>query len=153
MFCEQLGDALEEAYRLIAKVESAMVTNVRGLKLSINELHLLEAVRKGGERGSTISDIAARLSITLSSVTVGVNKLERKGLVVKCRDKSDGRVVLVRLTETGRKAERVHHRFYRSLACSLSQNVTLQEQRLLLNSLKDINQFLRIKARKMEAKK
>lgn len=153
MFCEQLADMLSQSYMLISKVEESMVSNAKKFNLSINEVHLLEVLGKGEEGGRTISDIAAQLSITLSSVTVAVNKLGKKGYVIKRRDLSDGRLVYVRLTDQGRRVNRLHKRFHRSMAYHIARDFSEQEKDVLLSSLYKMNLFLGKKVKKLEGNK
>lgn len=153
MFCEQLAEMLEQSYTLISKVEESMVNNAKKFNLSINEVHLLEVLGKGEEGGRTISDIAAQLSITLSSVTVAVNKLGRKGYVIKRRDPSDGRLVYVQLTDQGRRVNRLHKRFHRSMAYNIARDFSDQEKEIILSSLSKMNLFLAKKVKKLEDNK
>lgn len=153
MFCERLSEMLEQSYTLISKVEESMVNHAKKFNLSINEVHMLEVIAKGGEKGRTISDIAAQLSITLSSVTVIVNKLGKKGYVSKCKDPSDGRVVYVRLTDQGIRVNRLHRRFHRSMAYNIAQGFSEQEKEILLDSIDKMNLFLGKKVEKLEGNK
>lgn len=75
-----LNQVLVETFRTILKVEEQMLRADGKLNLSISEIHLLEAVAKAGDGGATISEIAAALDIKLSTVTIAVNKLEKKAM-------------------------------------------------------------------------
>ena len=103
MICQNLVEELEEAYTLITVVEEEMVENAKKLDLSLAEVHMLQAIGKNKEKGRTISELAAERYITLSSVTIAVNKLARKGYVLKTKAQRDGRVVYARLTEQGER--------------------------------------------------
>ena len=118
MFYEELSDALEGVYDLLDKVESTMIST-QTLNLSINEIHLLEAIGQGEEAGTPVGGVAERLSITPASVTVAVNKLEKKGYVTKSKSQADARVVYVRLTPKGMSVNRVHRRFHRNMAAGI----------------------------------
>ena len=93
MICQNLVEELEEAYTLITVVEEEMVENAKKLDLSLAEVHMLQAIGKNKEKGRTISELAAERYITLSSVTIAVNKLARKGYVLKTKAQREGRVV------------------------------------------------------------
>lgn len=154
MFYEQLSQVLEESYTLISKVEASMVVSKsKQLNLSINEVHMLEVIGKGPESGRTISEIAAALNITLSSVTIAVNKLEKKQYVVKRRDTEDGRVVYVQLTPSGQHVNRLHKRFHRNMAASIAKEFTEEEKVVLLSSIQKMNSYLKHKVEIMEANK
>ena len=95
---EQLNDLIVDAYRSILKVEETILKRSDNIDLSINEMHMLEAVGKGKNKPKTISEIAEDLGITLPSVTVAINKLVKKGYVEKLRGEEDARIVYVTLT-------------------------------------------------------
>ena len=61
---------------------------------------------------NTMTGIADGLSIQVSSLTVAVNTLVRKGYLVRERENRDRRVIRVLLTEKGAEASRVHTQFY-----------------------------------------
>ena len=99
---EQLNDLIVDAYRSILKVEETILKRSDNIDLSINEMHMLEAVGKGKNKPKTISEIAEDLGITLPSVTVAINKLVKKGYVEKLRGEEDARIVYVTLTKQGK---------------------------------------------------
>ena len=109
---EQLNDLIVDAYRSILKVEETILKRTDSIDLSINEMHMLEAVGKGKNKPKTISEIAEDLGITLPSVTVAINKLVKKGYVEKLRGEEDARIVYVTLTKQGKKIDSVHRYFH-----------------------------------------
>lgn len=82
-FEEQLNAVIVDTYRSILKVEETILKRSDKIDLTINEMHLIESVGKGKNKQRTISEIAEDLGITLPSVTVGINKLMKKGYVEK----------------------------------------------------------------------
>ena len=56
--------------------------------------------------------IAARLNVTLATLTTAVNKLANKGFVERTRAEDDRRKVLVSLTKKGRQVLRAHNLFH-----------------------------------------
>ena len=80
-FEEQLNAVIVDTYRSILKVEETILKRSDKIDLTINEMHLIESVGKGKNKQRTISEIAEDLGITLPSVTVGINKLMKKGYV------------------------------------------------------------------------
>lgn len=69
--------------------------------LSVQEAHVLLSI--GGRGRMTMSEIARRLHLSLSSMTAVVDKLEKKKFVSRGRQKDDRRVVEVALTRAGAK--------------------------------------------------
>lgn len=114
---------------------------------------MLQAIGKNKEMGSTISELAAERYITLSSVTIAVNKLVRKGYVLKSKAQQDGRVVYVRLTEHGQRVDRLYRRFHQSLAHNMVEGFSEEEKKVLLKGIGRLNGFLKHRIEKMEAMK
>lgn len=150
-FETMLNTQLLNVYRLIEKLEEEMLRASKNIPLSISELHLLEAVAledKGG--GATISEISVSLDISLPSVTLAVNKLVRKGYVTKEKCGSDGRVVRVRLTREGRRAEAAHRYFHRSMVRNVTQEMTAEEKDALTKGVGKLETFLERNIQKYE---
>jgi DNA-binding MarR family transcriptional regulator len=82
--------------------------------LSLNQYEVLMWLRRAGERGLRMSDLASRVVLSPSGVTRAVDQLERKGLVERCVFEGDKRGYLATLTPEGRallrRATNVHVR-------------------------------------------
>ena len=142
-FAAALNDLLVNTFHDILKLEEESLARFSANRLSINEMHLLEAIGKGGDGGRSITDIAKELSITLPSVTAAVNKLAKKGFVEKSKDASDKRLVIVLLTRDGRRAEASHRFFHRSMVNSASQGLSMEERQALLRGLENLHAFFK----------
>ncbi len=140
-FSIALNDLLVNTFHMILKMEEETLKNMSGNKLSISELHMLEAIHREPEKGRTITDIAQDLSITLPTVTVAINKLAQKGYVRKHKGREDGRMVHVLLTEEGRRAEAAHRFFHRHMVQAVSQNIPQEEREVLLKVLRNLQSF------------
>lgn len=66
-------------------------------------IHVLEAIHTLQEQNGScrVSDVSARLNVTLPSVTKLVQELENRKLLEKRTDPEDGRVILLSLTPDG----------------------------------------------------
>jgi DNA-binding MarR family transcriptional regulator len=97
--------------RLVPTLDKELVS-AQGL--SLNQLEVLSWLRRAGERGLRMSDLASRVVLSSSGVTRAVDQLERKGLVERCVFEGDKRGYLATLTAEGRdllrKATAVHVR-------------------------------------------
>lgn len=140
-FSQELNDLLSDAFWSVLKIEQQTANMATKGKLTISELHLLEAVSRNADKGRRISDIAADLKITLSSVTVAVNKLVKKGYVEKVKSEEDGRQVLVKLTKTGRKVNAGHLYFHENMVRNVSDGMSEDEKEILLRGMKNLNRF------------
>ena len=141
-FSKALNELLVNTFHSILKLEEDASRSISGNRLSISELHMLEAIRKEEvDKGRTITDLAQDLSITLPSVTVAINKLAEKGYVIKERGRADGRQVHVLLTEEGRRAEAAHRFFHRQMVQSITKDIPVEEREILLKGLKNLQAF------------
>ena len=139
-FSQELNDLLTDAFWSILRIEEQAANHVAGGDLSISEMHMLEAVSKE-ENGRTISELAADQHITLSSVTIAVNKLVKKGYVEKVRHEQDGRQVFVKLTKMGRKVNAGHLYFHENMVRNVSAEMTEEEKEVLLKAMENLNRF------------
>lgn len=146
-FSRELNDLLVTTFWSVLKVEEQMVKADHSLNLSINELHLIESVGKADEDGKTISEIALDLGIARPSVTISINKLVQKAYVSKRKDPTDGRLVYVALTESGKKVNHVHSYFHLQMVREISKTLDENEKNVLLKSLSKLNSFFRVKVK------
>ena len=80
-------------------------------ELTMREVHTIAAVCSAGEN-NTMSELAASLSVTVGSLTVAMNTLERKGYVTRLRSSSDKRRVHIHPTEKALAAEEKHRAYH-----------------------------------------
>jgi DNA-binding MarR family transcriptional regulator len=146
-FDNELNTALVETFNNILKVEEEAVKK-SAINLSIGEMHLIEAIDKGGNTGRSISDLANELDITLPSVTVAINKLQKKGYVDKVRCEQDKRVVYILLTRKGKKLNSVHHYFHQTMIRNISAQLTKEEKNVFIKGIKNINEFFKKSSKK-----
>lgn len=149
-FSRELNDLMFDIYRAIGILEDAMLRDMSHGSLSISELHMIEAIGKGGEAGRSITELAQEQNVTLPTVTMCIKKLETKGFVTKTRSTEDGRRVAVKLREPGRRVEISHRYFHRQMARAIQKEIPQGEHDVLLRALSCMNTFLRDKARVYE---
>lgn len=140
-FCESLNELLVNAFRSVLKIEEKMLQGMSALKLSISEIHLLEVVGHDAEAGRTVSETAKKLSLTVPTVTIAVNKLEKKGLLCKTKATADGRAVILTLTESGQKVDRIHHHFHESMVKNIAEGMDESEKAALLKGMLQLNSY------------
>ena len=151
-FAQELNDLLVETFWNILKVEELMLQSGSGGDLSLSELHVIESVGKSGEAGRTISEIAQDLDVALPSVTVQINKLQKKGYVEKHKNEMDGRVVNAKLTKQGQKMDTFHAFFHRQMVLAVAEGVDEKEKEVLIQGIKKLRNFF-VKKSKSEYEK
>jgi MarR family 2-MHQ and catechol resistance regulon transcriptional repressor len=101
--------------------------NEEGLTLS--QLGVLETLMHLGPMCQ--KEVGAKLLLSGGNITTVVNNLEKRGLVIRIRDRSDRRFVQVRLTPEG---DALIHRVFPQHAAAIAQQfagLTCDEQRQL----------------------
>ncbi|NLT46785.1 MAG: MarR family transcriptional regulator [Clostridiales bacterium] len=146
-FEKGLNELLIQTFRDILKVEE-LILQRSAPKLSITEVHLIEAVRKGKDRALTVSEIAGELQITVPSATVAVNKMVNKGYVTKEKSSEDGRAVIIRLTREGEKIYRLHRYIHLKLVRAAARELTEEEKDTLLIGVRHLDEFFKQKMAK-----
>lgn len=64
-------------------------------------MSILDSEKATGKCGVMVSDLSLQHDISKPAISQTVNILEKKGLVERCADESDRRVVRIQLTEKG----------------------------------------------------
>ena len=141
-FLSKLNRVLLSTYRDINRIEERMTRDKSNSELSINELHLIETIAKD-KTPKSITYIAQEHALSLPSVTVAINKLVKKGYVEKFRDEKDGRMVCVRVTALGHKADVAHRYFHRLMLNHIARGFTEEEKRVLLTGIQRMDEYLK----------
>ena len=82
--------------------------------LSMREIHILEAVCGAGE-DNTMSALARQLRVTVGSLTVAMNTLQRKGYVIRQRSALDKRRIHVLPTDQAWQVEEKHRAYHQRM--------------------------------------
>jgi len=141
-FSEKLNKSILQMYKDVVNLEDNAQKNLNfRIKLSISEIHFLEAVGACGKKGRTISELADALGVSKPSVTVAVTKLEKKGFVTKFHNQADGRSVQVILTHEGSKISAYYQYFRRRMVKKIINGLTDQEKEYLVRAFQKINVY------------
>ena len=102
-------------------------------------MHIIEAI--GIDEQNNMSAIAHKLSVTVSTLTTNMNGLEKKGYIIRTRSSEDKRVVLVTLTEKGKKAFYHHRDFHKNMIKAIVKNLSDEEMEILYRCLVNLDRF------------
>ena len=111
---KKVNDILVNLFNMVLELEEQAVTESSSKDLSITEIHTLVAIGKG--RPKTMTHVANLLGIKVSTLTIAINKLVKKGYVERLRDEQDRRIVRIHYREwygssgSSRKFSRKHDR-------------------------------------------
>ncbi|NMF04807.1 MarR family winged helix-turn-helix transcriptional regulator [Clostridium beijerinckii] len=138
-----INELLVQLFNDVLQIEEQSLKNGVLSDLSITEIHTIESIGMYSER--TMSEVAQKLKITVSTLTTAINKLIKKGYVERNRIETDRRVVLIKLTRKGKLAFRIHQRFHGEMINNAIEGLTLEEEEILISSLNKINNFFKEK--------
>jgi len=137
-----INDLLVEIFHHILSIEAAMLRE-RGVELSMNEVHVLEAILKTGE--PTMSNISRKLRVTVGTLTTSINRLVEKGYVDRKREKEDKRKVIVSLTTKAYETIKIHDDFHDDMISAVIKDMNLHEDEVLIRSLQNISDYFTTK--------
>lgn len=138
---DTFNDVLVNLFNEIMDIEARAIITPEFKDITNNDMHVIEAVGIGEPRN--MSAVAKLLSVTVGTLTIAVNNLVKKGYIDRVRSKEDRRVVLVSLTEKGKKAYQHHKRFHEEMIQSLLKGLSEQEISTLVTALTNLREFFR----------
>lgn len=134
-----LNDLLVELFNHILLLEERNI-KTHGLKnLTMTEVHIIEAIKKVDN--PSMGEVAAKLMVTIGTLSISVNRLVKKGYVKSSRSEKDRRVVLLSLTEKGEEVFKIHESFHDKMINKLLYKSSLKDDELLINSLHNLLAF------------
>lgn len=136
---EVLHDILVKLFQEILDIESKALITSEFKDISVNDMHIIEAI--GEEEPRNMSSVAKILSVTVGTLTIAVNSLVKKGYVHRERSEEDRRVVLISLTEKGRKANAHHMKFHDGMIQAVLKDLNEEQQSILVKSLMNLREF------------
>ncbi len=137
-----INELLVEVFNHILSIEQEHLRK-RGVDLSMNEVHVLEAVKKSEE--ATMSNIAKRLRVTVGTLTSSINRLVKKGYCERYSNPEDRRKVFVRLTDEAEEVLRIHDDFHDEMIDATLEDLKLEENELLIESLEKLSAYFKEK--------
>jgi DNA-binding MarR family transcriptional regulator len=137
---EVINELLVDVFNHILSIE-ADVLKQRGVKISMTEVHVLEAIKNS--QIPTMGSVAQKLRVTLGTLTTSINVLVRKNYVVRYRDESDRRKVYLKLSDSALDVLKVHDEFHNEMVSSLFKDLELEKDEVLMKSLENISQYFK----------
>lgn len=139
---EQLNKFFVEIFNDILRLEEGSLAKGTHKVLSVNEMHVIEAVYLCEEnKTNTMKELSSKLMITASSLTIAVKTLEQKGYLVRNKNEQDKRKVYVCTTDVAKDAYKEHHKFHEQLITSVSEQLNDAEIAALTLALGTLHRF------------
>ena len=135
-----INELLVDIFNRILAIEGEELRKA-GISLSMNEVHVLEAVQLVEEPSMTL--IAQKLGITVGSLTTAVNTLCQKGYVSRYRLPEDRRKVLVKLEDNALQVLKIHQVYHDKMIDAIFEDLKVNEDEILINSLSKVASYFR----------
>jgi len=111
---------------------------VRGSDLTPGQMHAIEII--GHEKSLRMKELAERLGVTTGTLTVTVDRLERKGLLERKPNERDRRSYRIELSEAGEEHFIRHHQFHLKLTEEIASVLSPDESAAFELILAKVNQ-------------
>lgn len=132
-------DILVNLFQEIMDIEEKALITAEFKNISVNDMHIIEAIGTGEPKN--MSTVAKLMSVTVGTLTIAINNLVKKGYVSRVRSEEDRRVVLIFLTEKGKRAYQHHREFHDGMVKALVEGLDEGQQKILVKSLLTLRTF------------
>ncbi len=134
-----LNHLLVVVFNQILSIEEKELKKGPFSNLTLNELHVIEAI--GINKVQAMTSIALKRHITVGTLTITMTNLVKKGYVTRERSEADRRVVLISLTELGKKAFIHHESFHEAMVDNTMSSLDPHESDILIKALSKVTAY------------
>lgn len=138
-----INNLFVEVFNDILQIEEHTLKSEGLDNLSVKEIHVLDAI--GTAEDPTMSNVSAKLRVTIGTLTTAINTLVKKGYVVRVECKDDRRVVKLKLTDTGEDAFKIHKSFHYELVDQTIKTLPNKDLETLTSTLEQLHVFFNSK--------
>lgn len=133
---------------IIRSIHISMPEEIMGLKLTISQVLTLVAL--GYKKLCKMSDLAKAVSTKMSAMTGIIDGLIREGLVERERSDDDRRIVLVRLTQKGRRIARRLQEHRKKNICSIIEYLDKSQRESIIVGFEKMIAAFSVRAEEIE---
>ncbi len=133
----QLSESIIHFYEKIHSWELAVAKNTG---LSPQQNHTIEIVGSNGP--IRMKPLAQKLSVTMGTLTVMIDRLEKAGYLSRQKDPKDARGFNIVLTKLGEGIHDEHHAFHIKLAEDITSHLELPEATQFLSTIVKLNEVI-----------
>lgn len=134
-----LNDLLVHMFNNILRIEEKAITTNQFKDLSINDMHIIEAIDVG--EAKTMTAVSVLMKVTVGTLTIAINNLVKKEYVNRERSEEDRRIVLISLTEKGKLAYEHHMAFHQRMIDDVIKKLDKEQIQLLTGILGNLNDY------------
>ena len=129
---EVLEEILNKNYLKMISYEEKILRKLGDITLK--ELKTLEIIAKGERcKNNNSTAIAHALGITLGTLTANINRLVKKGLVIKDKLLEDKRTTILTVSQSGKKILKEYSNEHLKIIRSSTQNLTQKEKTIIVS--------------------
>lgn len=136
-----INELLVNVFDNIMDIEERVLITGEFKNISKNDMHIIDAI--GDNESRSMSVLARKLRVTVGTLTIAINSLVKKSYVTRIRSKEDKRVVLVSLSEKGKRAYQKHKAFHEDMVNAITYGLDEVQIHELIKMLSNIQQFIK----------
>ena len=141
---EEINNFMVSCFYSILYSEEKSLEAMSNGKLTLKEIHVIEAVYKTMETGdNNFSNIANMLKVTLGTLTTAFSKLEQKGYLIKERHPHDKRIFYVIPTRLAELINNEHKAWHQRLVDGVVKTLSDDELQHFVVALKQLATFFK----------
>jgi len=133
MKIEHLSKLIVEFYEKLSSWEDSVF---RDSGLTTAQAHTIGIV--GHEGAIKMKDLAEKTGVTTGTLTVGIDRLEKKKLLERKPHETDRRSFLIELTKKGDAYFQQHHNFHIKMTQEIVSDLTQAEQTAFANIIEKV---------------
>lgn len=143
---KKISGLLIEVYNDILQVEEKYLRTSRFKDITVKEVHTIDAITMYDHKTTTA--VARKLQLSPGTVTASIDKLVKKGYVVRLQSVDDQRVIRLGLTRRGRLIYRAHESFHRQMTETFLGGMDSSQVDLIERAMLNLRSFLEITTEK-----
>lgn len=143
---QSIGEKLFESYNLTIQLEKKELEASQFKDLSIKDLHTIHMI--GSDKELTITEISKQLCLTKATLTSTIDKLEKRGYVLRKRNSKDRRIINIILTKKGKLLYKLYTKRHKEYMSILLKKATPSELTDLDIKLDSFVNYLKIENNK-----
>ncbi|WP_420842542.1 MarR family winged helix-turn-helix transcriptional regulator [Fervidibacillus halotolerans] len=125
--------------RAMQAIQKRVEANIKGFGLNLTEFAVLELLYHKGEQ--PIQKIGQKVLLASSSITYVVDKLEKKGYLVRQPCPNDRRVIYAVLTDEGKKMMEKIFPMHREAMMEILGGLTTEEKEWTIEKIKKLGLY------------
>ena len=134
----KIEETLDDFYSIYYKVEKVNVDNTIRC-MTANEMKIIDSI---GNKKTTVKVLADRMDVKACTISLALDKLEKKQFIAKVKDEVDKRIVYIKLTKKGQLALKYHGNFNTTLFKQITENIDKKDLQVFSDVLRKITSNL-----------